>query len=161
MPADFRSLSQGTNGTSSSVFLLVYWSHSVVPKKKWGFLLLGISIAHIPCPLTEQHKPGKTQWSYFFLQKSVNNWNSLANMIFCTNTSKMFHTQASYFCLHINMIRKYLWLDIHQKVNIYSPSCYFQNHFAMFQWNLLQPTIILHLFKATPIISSRVQWPQF
>lgn len=36
-------------------------SHPVVPKKNWGFLLLSISIAHIPSPLTEQHKPGKNQ----------------------------------------------------------------------------------------------------
>ena len=41
------------------------------------------------------------------------------------------------------MLRKYLWLDSHQKVNIQSPSSYSQNYFTMFKWNLLLTTVIL------------------
>lgn len=157
----------GTEGTSPPHPLCSFSSpgfHPVVPKKKWGFLVLSIYTAlffHIASPLSSISQAKLTE-AIFPSRNLSTIWNSLANMIFCTNTPKMFHTPASYFCLHINMIRKYLWLDIHQKVNIYSPSCYFQNRFTMFKWNLLQPTIILISFqKNSVVISSRVWWHWF
>lgn len=73
MSSHFRSLSRGLMGLRPLCSFSSSGSHAVVPKKKWGSLLLSVSIAHTPCPLTEQHKPGKNQQSYFFLQKSVNN----------------------------------------------------------------------------------------